>query len=369
MRPLENELSIPNGIYTTNKTANIDPLYGPFLTLDDAMSKVLVTQRVVGKLLAISPGNVALTDLSYVDLYTWTTDVNGNWGAQRVSLVAIPYQIITLGEIVVDFPNSKVTVNLDIIGYNQIRLNGVLYKKNTINEFTIDPIIAPNNYRKDIIEARPNSTLFYLKKGTESPNPVAPNVTSGGMLISEILVTSTGASSGGSNLDFATQAEVENQTAPTFENKKVISLFNLWKWRDALTWLILRPISSTAIAYRLRSNGTDLYYANASALEKKLAYMEDLEINTVTISTPTLTLLPTHKNKNLLFTVNCIVTIPTSLGSGFNCIGASNAGISTGFIVDSGVTVNNDGLSLIPKGVFSLIATGVDNLILRGDLL
>lgn len=275
MRDLNKELGLPNGILTSNATANLDPLYGPFLTLDDAMSKVLVTQRVVGKLLAISPGNVALIDLSYVDLYTWTTDVNGNWGAQRVGATPLPYQIITLGEIVTDLPNSKVTVNVDRIGRNQVRLNGILWGKNTINEFTIDPIITPGNFRKDIIEARPDSTLFFLKKGTESTNPVPPNVTSGGMLISEVLVTSAGITP--SILTPATNSEAGDLTEPTGETNKVLTTYSIWSRLKNIPYLIMKPFTGSAIANRFWSNGLRLMYANASAVVNTLAFRKDLE--------------------------------------------------------------------------------------------
>lgn len=73
----------------------------------------------------------------------------------------------------------------------------------------------------------------------------------------------------------ATQAEAESQTAPTVESNKYITTFSLWKWLQSLTYIILKPNFTTAIANRLRSDGNRPYYANNSAVERGLAYDDE----------------------------------------------------------------------------------------------
>ncbi len=73
----------------------------------------------------------------------------------------------------------------------------------------------------------------------------------------------------------ATQAEAESQTAPTTESNKYITTFSLWKWLQSLTYIILKPNFTTAIANRLRSDGNRPYYANNSAVERGLAYDDE----------------------------------------------------------------------------------------------
>ena len=83
----------------------------------------------------------------------------------------------------------------------------------------------------------------------------------------------------------ATQAEVEESTGtesqplsaePTTENRKFLSLFNFFKLIKKLRYIHLLPNSATAVANRLRSNGSRLFYANNSAVESTVAYTSDL---------------------------------------------------------------------------------------------
>lgn len=92
----------------------------------------------------------------------------------------------------------------------------------------------------------------------------------------------------------ATQAEVEASTGtesnptssePATENRKLLSLFNFFKLIKKLRYIHLLPNSATAVANRLRSNGSRLFYANNSAVESTVAYTSDLD--TVINYTPT----------------------------------------------------------------------------------
>ena len=92
----------------------------------------------------------------------------------------------------------------------------------------------------------------------------------------------------------ATQAEVEASTGtesnptssePATENRKFLTLFNFFKLIKKLRYIHLLPNSATAVANRLRSNGSRLFYANNSAVESTVAYTSDLD--TVINYTPT----------------------------------------------------------------------------------
>lgn len=97
---------------------------------------------------------------------------------------------------------------------------------------------------------------------------------------------------------------------------------------------------------------------------------DSLIVSTLTVSSPTLTLSNLYKNKVIRFTANCAVTIPTGLDIDFNCIGKSTTGVSVSFIIGAGVVLDNDGLTLLNKGVFSILPSGtVNSLILSGDLI
>lgn len=84
----------------------------------------------------------------------------------------------------------------------------------------------------------------------------------------------------------ATQAEVEASTGtesnptssePATEDRKFLSLFNFFKLIKKLRYIHLLPNSATAVANRLRSDGGNLFYANSSAVERKLAYNDEVK--------------------------------------------------------------------------------------------
>ena len=194
MRDLKKEFTIPNGVNSLNATASLDPFYGPFESVDEAYDLVPEAKRAVGKIFAIYLDSTK----SNIDLYYWIT--NGA-GAEWRAIPLVPNidtdRVISLGAITVN--GSVVTIGLHSGGSNSVQINNAIYSRYESISFTTDAIISAGNFRKDIIEARADSTVFYLKKGVESTNPVPPAVTEGALFISEVLVTSTGVSAGALN--------------------------------------------------------------------------------------------------------------------------------------------------------------------------
>ena len=194
MRDLKKEFTIPNGVNSLNATASLDPFYGPFESVEEAYNLVPENKRKVGKLFAIYLDSTE----SNIKLYYWITN---SAGAEWRPIPLIPDidtdRVVSLGAITVN--GSVVTIGLPSGGSNIVQINNAIYSRYEPISFTTGPIIVAGNFRKDIIEARADSTVFYLKKGVESINPVPPAVTEGALFISEVLVTSTGVSAGALN--------------------------------------------------------------------------------------------------------------------------------------------------------------------------
>ena len=194
MRDLKKEFTIPNGVNTLNATASLDPFYGPFESVEEAYDLVPENKRKVGKIFAVYLDSTK----SNVELYYWITNSAGaEWRPIHLVPKINTDRVISLGAITVN--GSVVTIGLSSGGTNSVEINNAIYSRYEPISFTTDPIIVAGNFRKDIIEARADSTVFYLKKGVESINPVPPAVTDGALFISEVLVTSTGVSAGALN--------------------------------------------------------------------------------------------------------------------------------------------------------------------------
>ena len=194
MRDLTKEFTIPNGVNTLNATASLDPFFGPFVSVAEAYNLVPENKRKVGKLFAIYLDSTE----SNIELYYWITNSAGaEWRPIHLVPKIDTDRVISLGAITVN--GSVVTIGLSSGGTNSVEINNAIYSRYEPISFTTDPIIVAGNFRKDIIEARADSTVFYLKKGVESINPVPPAVTEGALFISEVLVTSTGVSAGALN--------------------------------------------------------------------------------------------------------------------------------------------------------------------------
>lgn len=194
MRDLKKEFTIPNGVNSLNATASLDPFFGPFESVNEAYNLVPENKRKVGKPFAVYLDSTK----SNIKLYYWITN---SAGAEWRPIPLIPDidtdRVISLGAITVD--GSVVTIGLPSGGANIVQINNTIYSRYEPISFTTDAIIVAGNFRKDIIEARADSTVFYLKKGVESTNAVPPAVTEGALFISEVLVTSTGVSAGALN--------------------------------------------------------------------------------------------------------------------------------------------------------------------------
>lgn len=194
MRDLTKEFTIPNGVNSLNATASLDPFFGPFVSVAEAYDLVPENKRAVGKIFAIYLDSTR----SNINLYYWITN---SAGAEWRPIPLLPHfdtdRVISLGAITVD--GSVVTIGLPSGGANMVEIRNQIYSRYESISFTTDAIIVAGNFRKDIIEARADSTVFYLKKGVESINPVPPALTEGALFISEVLVTSTGVSAGALN--------------------------------------------------------------------------------------------------------------------------------------------------------------------------
>lgn len=194
MRDLTKEFTIPNGVNSLNATASLDPFYGPFESVEEAYDLVPEAKRAVGKIFAVYLDSTN----SNVKLYYWITNSAGSEWRVIPQLPDIDTdRVVSLGAITVN--GSVVTIGLPSGGANIVEINNAIYSRYELISFTTDAIIVAGNFRKDIIEARADSTVFYLKKGVESTNPVPPAVTEGALFISEVLVTSTGVSAGALN--------------------------------------------------------------------------------------------------------------------------------------------------------------------------
>lgn len=100
--------------------------------------------------------------------------------------------------------------------------------------------------------------------------------------------------------------------------------------------LILPANGSSAIANRLRSDGTSVYYANGSSVEKRLMYDEGDNLRTlqVEVSTNT-TAQESWKGKIILIIASCTVTIPATLSDSWSCEIATLAGVNLTLAITS----------------------------------
>lgn len=145
----------------------------------------------------------------------------------------------------------------------------------------------------------------------------------------------------------ATQAEVEASTGtasqptssePATEDRKFLSLFNFFKLIKKLRYIHLLPNSATAVANILRSDGSKLFYANNSAVEKEIAYVNDVAtllqqpIKTITSNT---TLDNSYHNAIVRVTATCTITVPSTLRADFNAVFEAIGNISATFLEDT----------------------------------
>ena len=145
----------------------------------------------------------------------------------------------------------------------------------------------------------------------------------------------------------ATQAESEASTGtesqplsaePTTENRKFLSLFNFFKLIKKLRYIHLLPNSATATANRLRSDGSKLFFANQSAVEKEIAYVNDVTtllqqpIKTISANT---TLDNSYHNAIVRVTATCTITVPSTLRADFNAVFEAIGNISATFLEDT----------------------------------
>lgn len=297
MRDLTKEFTIPNGVNSLNATASLDPFFGPFNSVEEAYDLVPEAKRAVGKIFAIYLDSTK----SNVDLYYWITDSTGaGWRAIPLIPNIDTDRVISLGAITVN--GSVVTIGLHSGGSNSVQINNAIYSRYESISFTTDAIISAGNFRKDIIEARADSTVFYLKKGVESTNPVPPAVTEGALFISEVLVTSTGVSAGALNSVVtdstmkgdgtsgnplglsdaknaeiaATQTQLANKLDKTTATNQSVASTVTFSNTVFVPKLILTTQTSNTTVSALWSDGTSVYFNGMGGTPKPLAFTTDV---------------------------------------------------------------------------------------------
>ncbi|SHK69955.1 hypothetical protein [Epilithonimonas mollis] len=175
----------------------------------------------------------------------------------------------------------------------------------------------------------------------------------------------------------ATQTEVESSTGtesqplstePATENRKFLSLFNFFKLIKKLRYIHLLPNNATAVANRLRSDGNNVYYANSSAVEKRLAYIDELALPVKTITGNT-TLDNTYNNSYVRITANCTITIAAGLASDLNVFFIVVGNYTATFINPSTTVYAPFGKILKQDLKCLLKATSMNNFDLIGDLI
>ena len=286
MRDLTKEFTIPNGVNSLNATASLDPFYGPFESVEEAYDLVPEAKRAVGKIFAVYLDSTK----SNIRIYYWITN---SAGAEWRAIPLIPNidtdRVISLGAITVN--GSVVTIGLHSGGSNSVQINNAIYSRYESISFTTDAIIVAGNFRKDIIEARADSTVFYLKKGVESANPVPPAVTAGALFISEVLVTSTGVSAGALNsvvtdstmkgdgtsgnplgLSDAKNAEIATKLDKTIATNQTVASTVTFSNTVTIQKLVMTTQTSNTTVSALWSDGTAVYFNGTGGTPKALLF-------------------------------------------------------------------------------------------------
>ena len=141
----------------------------------------------------------------------------------------------------------------------------------------------------------------------------------------------------------ATQTEVEASTGtesnPTSaelatENRKFLTLFNFFKLIKKLRYIYLLPNSETAVANRLRSDGSNLYFANGSAVESKLLYDNEGYISV----TGDVTVDNSYHGRIVRVSANCNITLSSTLRNDFIAYFVVIGNYTIIFVEGSGVT-------------------------------
>lgn len=143
----------------------------------------------------------------------------------------------------------------------------------------------------------------------------------------------------------ATQTEVEASTGtesnptssePATENRKFLTLFNFFKLIKKLRYIHLLPNSATAVANRLRSDGTTLYYADNSSIEREIAYNTQV-IKKISANT---TLDDTYHNAIVRIESNVTINVPANLRNDFNCVFEAIGAVVGNFVATSPATIS-----------------------------
>lgn len=76
---------------------------------------------------------------------------------------------------------------------------------------------------------------------------------------------------------FATQLEMENQTPPDSENSKAVSLFGLWKWlHKAVKYIYLQPSTANTVPNKDWTDGARRYFTDKNGVNQQYLFDGDL---------------------------------------------------------------------------------------------
>lgn len=173
--------------------------------------------------------------------------------------------------------------------------------------------------------------------------------------------------SGDATITFASQSEMENQTPPSTEENKSVSLWGLWKWlQKAIKYIYLQPTTANTVINKIWTDGISVWFTNASGVNKSLAFDEQL----IKIITTNLTIDNTYHNSIVRVTGNCNITIPQGLRADFNCVFEAIGNVAGTFVAGSGVTLSAPyGLILRNDQMCTLYKTSAGNFRINGGLM
>lgn len=181
-----------------------------------------------------------------------------------------------------------------------------------------------------------------------------------------------GGGSSGSIATPATVLEAQSQTSPTAEENKYITLYNIWKYSQASTSTFINPSSSTATAYRLRSDGNRLWFTNGALFEKTLAFDENgvnvpqILISSASFSTTTKDVNNISQNGKSVIVDSAIattITISTASEANFVAVYVKYGAGNLTFTAGSGVTlIQYNGTNIITENArAALVRVGTTN--------
>lgn len=177
--------------------------------------------------------------------------------------------------------------------------------------------------------------------------------------IDDVKMIGGSSSGGGVEATPATIVEVQNQTAPTTENKKYITLYNIAEWLKSKNSFTFTSSSKTDVSGRLRWDGSKLGLTDSSFIERFLAFDDNgVNVPQIQISSASLNTtirdsngLSQHgKNVQVLNTGNATVSVVSGSEANFLAVYVKIGTGTLTFTAGSGVTlVQANGTNVISE--------------------